>query len=242
VEAGQTVADLSNDAGLNRFNWDLTTNPATPWRFAPKWNQGNPGVSVPPGTYTLRLHAGGRVLQRTIVARPDPRLRYTQAQYVASYVLQARLLDAYSRVDEALNALSAVALEAPLRAALLKKSGDAALAQSVAASGEAATALIPTITSNPRNDQDDDFIKDVLRERIQSLFYTFTSFAPPTAEQQRESGDVLALEARRMAAYAEFARSIDALDAQLAAKHLPPLRHSTVEPDAPGQGGGGRKE
>jgi photosystem II stability/assembly factor-like uncharacterized protein len=242
LEGGQTVWDLTNEAGLNRFSWDLTGNPATPWRFAPRWNQGNPGITVPPGTYALRLHAAGRTFTRAIVVRSDPRLHYSQDEYVASYELQTRLLQAYSRVDDALNTLSAVAAEAPLRSAALTKSGDAGLAQAVDASGTAAKAMIPTITSNPRNDQDDDFIKDELRERVQSMFYTFTSFAPPTAEQRRESDDIFALAERRMAAFADFARTVDALDARLAAKHLPPLRQSTVEPQAPGQGDSGRKE
>jgi photosystem II stability/assembly factor-like uncharacterized protein len=238
----RSYTGLTKDAGLNRFNWDLAGNPATAWRFAPGWNQGNPGISVPPGTYTLRLHAGGQTLERKIDVRPDPRLHYTQAEYEAGYRLQVRLLDELSKVDDALNVLSAVDIEAPLRAADLKKSGNAELAERVRAAGAAAHALIASMTSNPRNDQDDDFIEDVLRERVLSMLYTFTSFAPPTAEQRRESAEVFALGERRIAAYAPFVPVIDDLDAKLAAAHLPSLRHSTVEPKAQGQGESGRRE
>jgi photosystem II stability/assembly factor-like uncharacterized protein len=229
-EDGRAVPDLSNRRGLNRFNWDLAGNPATPWRFAPAWNRGNPGIAVPPGRYTLRLTAGGRTLERAIDVVPDPRLHYTQAQYEASYALQVQLLDEYSRVDEALNALGTVAAEAPLREADLRKRGDAALAGDVAAGGKAARDLIASITSNPKADQDDDFLEDLLRERIQALLSTFTSFAPPTAEQRREAGDVLALARQRLDACARFGHTVDALDAKLAAAGLQPLRHATVEP------------
>jgi photosystem II stability/assembly factor-like uncharacterized protein len=240
-EDGKAVADLPNDRGLDRFAWDLASDPATPWRFAPPWNRGNPGIVVPPGTYTLRLAVGGRTLQQKIVVRADPRLHYSQADYEANYALQTRLLDAFSSVDVALNDLSAVVAEAPLRAAALQKLGDAALAGRVTAAGASARGTIASITSNPRNDQDNDFLEDLPRERLQSMLYTFTSFARPTAEQQRESDDVLAATRQWLAAYATLARSLDELDRRLAAGHLPSLRHSTVAPKPGGQGDSGRR-
>jgi photosystem II stability/assembly factor-like uncharacterized protein len=240
-EDGKPVDDLTNDRGLNRFTWDFNGKPAVSWRFAPAWNQGNQGITVPPGTYTLRLNTGGRTLEQKVVVHPDPRLHYSQADYEATYALQMQLLAEFSRVDDALNVLGTVAAEAPLREAALKKSGNVDLAASVAASGIAATALSATFTSNPRNDQDDDFLKDVLRERIQTVLFSFTSYAPPTAEQLRESRDVFALGEQSFAAYAAFARTVDALDVKLTVAHLAPLRQSTVTPKPAGQGDNGRR-
>jgi len=222
---GKDVADLSNDAGLDRFDWDLTGQPATPWTFAPEWNAGNAGIPVPPGRYVVRLHAGNVTLQRPILVRADPRLHYPQADYEATYALQQRLLGDFSRLDAALNVLSTVAKEAPLRAAALRQR-DAALSADAAKAGTQASALIATITSNPQNDQDDDFLEDQLRERIQGVLGSFVSFSRPTQAQRQECDALHALTEARLAAYRSFAAALGALDAGLRAQHLPPVRQA----------------
>jgi hypothetical protein len=62
---------LSRNAGLNRFVWDL--------RHAGAWNpntrqSARGGPMGLPGTYTVRLRAGGGVETRSLVVRADPRI------------------------------------------------------------------------------------------------------------------------------------------------------------------------
>jgi photosystem II stability/assembly factor-like uncharacterized protein len=234
-ESGKTVPDLSNDAGLNRFAWDGTGQPAVNWIYAAHWNAGNPGITVPPGTYSLRLQVDGQTLVRPIVVRLDPRGQYSAIGYAASYALQTGLLNDFSHLDVALNVLSTVQIEAPLRAAAL--AANPALAAQVTAAGNQAKALIATISSDPANDQDNDFFEDVLRERLQSMLGTFTAFTAPTREQRRESAVLQALTRDRLAACAAFGTQIDALDVSLAAAHLPSLRHASAPPPPYGQRG-----
>ena len=74
-------------------------------------------------------------------------------------------------------------------------------------------ALIASFTSNPKNDQDDDFLPDVLRERLQSQIDTyFDSFAPATQAQQREDAALAQLTQSRLAAFEPFAAKVREAD------------------------------
>jgi hypothetical protein len=91
--------------------------------------------------------------------------------------------------------------------------------------------LLLTITQNPQNDQDNDFLTDILRERLQTALGYTGGFGPVPQSQRQQMGQLHALTNDRMAAVAEFQRSVlRALDAQLAAQKLPPLEKLTKEP------------
>ncbi|MDQ2865843.1 MAG: hypothetical protein M3R51_06415 [Candidatus Eremiobacteraeota bacterium] len=190
-EDGKAVPDLANNAGIDRFSWDLTEENARLWTYAPQWNRGtfDSGPQAVPGRYTLRLHVGGRTLERFIVVKQDPRTHYTLSQLRTRHGRIQALIATFSRVDDALNALSAFA----------NGKGSPALTA-------AATDLIASITSNPQNDQDNDFLPDVLRERLQGEIDTyFSSNAPATQAQIREDGALQALARERLAAFRAFA-------------------------------------
>ncbi len=67
----------TNAAGINRIVWDLTEDAPTPWLAARPWNRGPAGgADVVPGNFTIRLRAGGRIVDRRAVrVAPDPRIR-----------------------------------------------------------------------------------------------------------------------------------------------------------------------
>jgi len=96
-EAVRTLAGSGNP-GLNRIHWDLRyapgseirlrTNPVIPAphvRLGPEgWRQppgGGAAISIlaPPGAYTVKLSAGGRVLTQPLVVRKDPNTAGTEA-------------------------------------------------------------------------------------------------------------------------------------------------------------------
>ncbi len=62
---------LPNAAGHNRFTWDLTM--AGPWDTNPQ-RSGRNGPMILPGTYTVRLTAGGQTQSQPLVVKMDPRI------------------------------------------------------------------------------------------------------------------------------------------------------------------------
>jgi photosystem II stability/assembly factor-like uncharacterized protein len=226
----RTLRDLDNAGGYNRMAWDLTSEDADAWTFTPEWNERSldSGAPVVPGRYTVRLHVDGATLTQTVVVVQDPRTHYTASELQTHRDRVVALLDDLSRVDRALNVLSAVALEAPLRA---QKLADAATATQVRAIGLEAQTLAASMTSNPKNDQDNDFLVDVLRERLQTQIDSyFGSLGPATQEQRREDAELQRLTAQRMQAFDAYVLRLDAVDAQVKAANLPSLRTVTPKP------------
>ena len=230
-EGGKQIPDIGNVAGLNRFVWDLSEDPPVAWHAAPSWNRGfDDGAPVVPGRYVVRVTFAGKTYAQPVVVKRDPRTHYTAAQAAALNAATRGLFADLARVDAALNALSTIRVEAPLRSAALTKRGDAAGAAEVASVGTNAGDLIASMSSNAANDQDDDFLPDVLRERLQTELSTYLdSFAPPSAEQVRESAELHALTDDRVARYRSFANGrLARADAMLAKAHLPSLTTQTV--------------
>ena len=109
---------------------------------------------------------------------------------------------------------------------------------SAAEVGDEAAKLIPIFTSNPLNDQDNDFLPDVLRERMQSEIDTyFDSNAPPTEAQIREDAALLQLARERLIEYQALAQRVKDIDAQLQIAKLASLRTETVHVPTAGQTG-----
>ena len=237
TEDGKQIPDLSNDAGINRFTWDLTGEPAHVWRFAPEWNDGyDSGAQVVPGTYTVRLHIDGKTYQQTIDVREDPRMHYTLAELRERRARVEMLIESLSQVDDALNVLSTVAQETPLRVEALQKDQRADLAPAVLQLAQRARTIIATISSNPPNDQDNDFLPDVLRERLQTELDTyFDSSAPATAAQRAEDATLLGLTVQRLQTFAAFEADLKAVDGALQTLHLPSLQTATVVPHPTGK-------
>ena len=225
-EDGKTIPGLSNEAGFNRFSWDLTGEDVRPWSYAPQWNSGSfeGGVPVVPGRYTVRLRVDGRTYTRSLRVRQDPRTHYTVAQLRQRHDRVQALVDDLSRIDDALNVLSAVETNASARVEQVKVAGNGALAQTIDALSRQTPELIASFTSNPQNDQDNDFLPDVLRERLQSQIDTyFGSFAPATAAQRREDEALHRLTQTQLHAFEPFASKVRDVDTQLRAANIEPL-------------------
>lgn len=224
-ESGKPVFELTNQSGLNRFSWDLTEDKPAPWDATPDWNQFDSGALVVPGTYTVQLHVDGTTLRAPVVVTRDPRDPWGLMDHQARYELERGLLDDWSRIDRALNELSAVQTDAAARKSTLEQTGSGdALAARLDAVRARGTALQASITSNPRADQDDDFLRDLLRERVQSLLFTFDTFRTPTAAQQHEGTLLHALTGERMRAVDAFVRGdVQPLNTELRKRGLQPI-------------------
>jgi photosystem II stability/assembly factor-like uncharacterized protein len=168
--AGHVVAHVngSNDAGVNRVWWDLTEDGPVLWRSARDWNKGpSEGPNVLPGSYSVRLRLQGRVFSRTFVVKPDPRARWSQAEYVARHQIVRELDEELSAIDVRLNALDAQGLQD--------------------------SAAYRALTSSPVNSEDDLAIPDGLRERVSTLLLSLgLSQGPPSAAHLQEAAAIRA--------------------------------------------------
>ncbi len=213
----------NGDAGINRLAWDLAEAPPVRWKGTPSWNAGpDDGPVVVPGRYTARLRVGQTTLTRDFDVVADPRAPYTQAQYVERYTLLRHLYDQLSSVDVALNSLDRLRTALAERRRESHARGDRALVKQLDAASGRASAIFATLTSNPQAGQDDDFLPDRLRERIEFVIDSVTSplsasyQGPPTPAQYKDAAEVGALYQTRMSAYELFVKEdIAALDASL---------------------------
>jgi photosystem II stability/assembly factor-like uncharacterized protein len=118
-------AVLTKNRGLNRFAWNLRyPNPkilpfgyfgglldfveytladhAIPGRTPRDQPEGPLAL---PGTYTVELSAGGKTDRKTLLVRPDPRVRASQADLEAQFELATRLTDALAATYDSYSSL-----------------------------------------------------------------------------------------------------------------------------------------
>jgi hypothetical protein len=147
---------LEPKAGVNRMVWDMRVLPPT---LAPKavFNEGTKDPpKVAPGTYTVRLTAGGKTETRTFEVRPHPAGYATAGDLKAQYELLKAIRDRLSETHVAVLKVRDVrqqATEMGARAVRLDK-GDA-LQKQAAAVDEKLTAVENKLT-NPEIISDED--------------------------------------------------------------------------------------
>src|SRR5262249_17910272 len=73
---------LPTQTGVNRFVWDMTyEGPSATVQGAVGWPPpARVGPAVAPGSYTLKLKAGGKTYTQTLVVRRDPRSKTSAAE------------------------------------------------------------------------------------------------------------------------------------------------------------------
>jgi Sortilin, neurotensin receptor 3, len=150
---GQTVRALRGPAasGLNRVHWDLRYDPSTEiklrtsplhasWlrvgaegtRAYPGGSAGRLSLLAPPGTYTVKLTAGGRDYTQKLVVRKDPNSTGNEADIAAQFRLMQDVRANLNAVASMINDVELVRKQLTDVTALAD--GDAAAAQIRAAS------------------------------------------------------------------------------------------------------------
>jgi photosystem II stability/assembly factor-like uncharacterized protein len=176
--------DVPGNAGINRTAWDLLEEPPVSWNAARDWNKTWTAPMVVPGNYTVRLHAGSAVLDRSLEVLPDPRAHWTQSDYGARYEFLKALDGQLSAIDDALNRL------------------DAMRAHAAPARRRAIAVVYSQFTSGIVNSEDDQWRPDQVRERLTILLGVVNlSQGPPLPPQLREAAEIRAEFERTMAAY-----------------------------------------
>jgi photosystem II stability/assembly factor-like uncharacterized protein len=226
-EDGEDVPNVTNLAGYNRVVWQLDADPPTPWRRVAKWDRGpDTGVPLPSGTYTVRLRRDGATYAQTLRVLRDRRVRSAQDE-LRGYRFQRAVYAELSALDDALNVLDNIRLQLPDRIAAIK---DAALADRARGVLAQAQRVEGAISSQPVNDQDDDFIEDLLRERVLT-FASNLSPGAPTASQTAEAAALSRETDAALASYRTFVqRQVRPLDAALRAASIAPLDLGALPP------------
>jgi photosystem II stability/assembly factor-like uncharacterized protein len=89
-------------AGLNRFTWDLNSQPVVAFPGMILWGATQNGPMVLPGTYQVRLTVDGRAETKSFAVQKHPLRDVSDADLLFQYELASRIRD---KVDEANNAV-----------------------------------------------------------------------------------------------------------------------------------------
>ncbi len=93
------------EAGLNRFNWDLRYEPAVKVPGYSLWDyeEGIEGPRALPGTYQLRLTAGGQTLTAPLEVKMDPRVTASAEDLKQQFDLAIEIHQKLSELDTTVN-------------------------------------------------------------------------------------------------------------------------------------------
>ena len=217
---------LPASAGTHRWVWDLRATTPTATRYAypisavphrtPRTPQGPLAL---PGTYTVRLTAGGKVVTTPLVVKMDPRVKASSADLLALHTAESKLAGLTSSSAEA--ALQAHGLREQI--AKLAKDAPAALKASLDESDKQLVALLDgkeksaTMAEVPGLD-------DVAGENAGLYEQVGNADAAPTAAQQKAAAHEAEETEEALRSWNQWKDgSLPKLNSQLTAAHLSQL-------------------
>ncbi|MEQ9400338.1 MAG: hypothetical protein RJQ04_14345 [Longimicrobiales bacterium] len=108
MQADADALPLPDGAGMHRITWDLTYDGPRFPDDAVVWGYTG-GVKAPPGRYTVRLTAGGQVMEQTLNVLADPRIpEVTTADYAEQFDVAMEIRDSINAVTHAIETLSSI--------------------------------------------------------------------------------------------------------------------------------------
>ena len=148
---GQPVRTLTGtkQAGINRITWDLRGEPSKETRlrtspaYAPEIRLGPEGwrpapdggrvsVLLPPGTYTVKLQAGGQELSQPLTIKKDPHSGGSEAEIETQTAMLLELRKDLEAAVEMVNQIEIIRSQLDSIRALLQNSAEAAAVRSAA--------------------------------------------------------------------------------------------------------------
>ncbi|HYY56551.1 MAG TPA: hypothetical protein VE842_04410 [Pyrinomonadaceae bacterium] len=130
------------EAGLNRFVWDLRHADAAKFPGMILWSGETRGPLVVPGTYQVRLTAGGKTLTESFEVRKDPRVAATQGDFVKQFELLVRIKDKLTETHNAIARIREVRRQVD---DLVKRVRDQADGKPIVAAAEALNAKLSSV-------------------------------------------------------------------------------------------------
>src|SRR2546428_566860 len=102
---------VPQEAGLNRFVWNMRYPDATRVEDDPTWESAEATLAGPvatTGRYRVRLDVAGERHEAELEIPKDPRVSATQAAFDPQFALRLRIRDKLSEVHDAINAIRAL--------------------------------------------------------------------------------------------------------------------------------------
>jgi hypothetical protein len=217
---------LPASAGTHRWVWDLRATTPTATRYAypisavphrtPRTPQGPLAL---PGTYTVRLTAGGKVLTAPLVIKMDPRVKASAVDLLALHTAESKLAALTSSSAEA--ALQAHSLREQI--AKLAKDAPAAVKASLDESDKQLAALLAG-KEKPAASAEVAGLDDVSGEDGELYEQVGQVDAAPTAAQQKAAAHAAEETEEALRSWNRWKDgSLPKLNSQLTAAHLPQL-------------------
>ncbi|HEU5479342.1 MAG TPA: hypothetical protein VFU90_05890, partial [Candidatus Tumulicola sp.] len=187
---GKDVPYITNKVGLNRYTWDFTVNGPVRWNGAPQEFLKGPtsGPGVVPGKYAVRMRLSGRTYVEHFAVEPDPRSRFTMAEYRASFDEAMRQMARLSQLDTILNTLDDLKKALADASDAAKKANNSALAGKLADAETARATLFDSLAANVRGEGTEDETK--LHEDVTGAYFTAQGLITPAAMDFIERVDV----------------------------------------------------
>lgn len=99
---------LKPEAGMNRFIWNMRYPDATKFPKMILWGGSTDGPLVVPGTYQVKLTAGGKSLTQKFEIRKDPRVATTSEEFQKQLALLLQIRDKLTQTHDAIKRIREV--------------------------------------------------------------------------------------------------------------------------------------
>jgi photosystem II stability/assembly factor-like uncharacterized protein len=178
---GKDVPYITNKVGLNRYTWDFAVNGPVRWNGAPQDFLKGPtaGPGVVPGNYAVRMRLSGHTYVAHFTVGPDPRSRFTMAEYRRTFDEAMRQMARLSQLDTILNSLDDLKKALADASDAAKKANNSALAAKLADAETARAALLDSLAANVRGEGTEDETK--LHEDVIGAYFTAQGLITPAA-------------------------------------------------------------
>jgi photosystem II stability/assembly factor-like uncharacterized protein len=98
---GGPPARVTTKAGMNRFQWDMRHAPGRDFPGLIMWAAQNRGPVALPGSYQVKVTAGGATQTRPLIVQKDPRTNVSDADLQAQFTLASEIRDKTTAANEA---------------------------------------------------------------------------------------------------------------------------------------------
>jgi photosystem II stability/assembly factor-like uncharacterized protein len=183
---------LAPKAGLNRFVWDMQYPEASRFRGMILWAGRLQGPTAVPGTYQVKLSAGGKTLTETFELRKDPRLTTTGADYQQQFDLLLKIRDKLTETHDSITRLRSARDQ--IKASADRSKGNKPIADAAKALADKLTAVEEALyqTKNQSN-QDPLNFPIRLNNKLAALAgYVASTDMAPTEGAQSVYNDLVA--------------------------------------------------
>ena len=226
---GKDQPYIPNKAGLNRYTWDFNVNGPVKWNGGNDFSKGpDTGPGVVPGSYSVRITLGGHTYVQSFRVKPDPRSRFTQAEYQQSFDEATRQMAHLSQVDTILNSLDDLKKSLDDAIASAKKTNNVGLTARLQEASAARQTLFDSLATNIRGEGTEDETK--LHEDVLGAFQIAQGLiTPPVANLlSRVDAQYRAGVARYDAFVTGVLPGINAALQKAGMKTLPPVKSVTA--------------